>query len=279
MPTLHGAPVTVRVPAGTPNGRTFRVRGKGVPRKDGSHGDLMVTVDVQVPAVLDAKAREAVEALRDAIGQLRPEGPTLRGGGRCLGSWASSRAPTCPSTSSAWPRSSPGSTRRRFAPTTVSGLVSPGRTGGGGRRYSWRDIETLREVAELTVGRHRARRGAPHPPPGDRGGDAAHAGPGARGPARRRRARTAPDPVGAWRREPARRIRAPGPGRRGLAAGPSLTTGGREPWNASKFTTKSQEAIAGARAVRRGRRPRPGRDRCTCSSRCCGRPTGSPRRC
>lgn len=30
------------------------------------------------------------------------------------------------------------------------GLVSPGRAGGGGRRYSWRDIETLREVAELT---------------------------------------------------------------------------------------------------------------------------------
>lgn len=31
------------------------------------------------------------------------------------------------------------------------GLVSPGRTGGGGRRYSWRDIETLREVAQLTA--------------------------------------------------------------------------------------------------------------------------------
>jgi MerR family transcriptional regulator/heat shock protein HspR len=30
------------------------------------------------------------------------------------------------------------------------GLVSPGRAGGGGRRYSWRDIELLREVAELT---------------------------------------------------------------------------------------------------------------------------------
>ena len=30
------------------------------------------------------------------------------------------------------------------------GLVIPGRTGGGGRRYSWRDIELLREVAELT---------------------------------------------------------------------------------------------------------------------------------
>lgn len=31
------------------------------------------------------------------------------------------------------------------------GIVTPGRTGGGGRRYSWRDIETLREVAELTA--------------------------------------------------------------------------------------------------------------------------------
>jgi MerR family transcriptional regulator, heat shock protein HspR len=30
------------------------------------------------------------------------------------------------------------------------GLVSPGRTGGGGRRYSWHDIEQLREVARLT---------------------------------------------------------------------------------------------------------------------------------
>jgi MerR family transcriptional regulator/heat shock protein HspR len=30
------------------------------------------------------------------------------------------------------------------------GLVQPGRTGGGGRRYSWHDIELLREVAELT---------------------------------------------------------------------------------------------------------------------------------
>jgi MerR family transcriptional regulator/heat shock protein HspR len=31
------------------------------------------------------------------------------------------------------------------------GLVRPGRTGGGGRRYSWRDIELLREVADLTA--------------------------------------------------------------------------------------------------------------------------------
>lgn len=31
------------------------------------------------------------------------------------------------------------------------GLVRPGRTGGGGRRYSWHDIEMLREIAELTA--------------------------------------------------------------------------------------------------------------------------------
>jgi MerR family transcriptional regulator/heat shock protein HspR len=32
-----------------------------------------------------------------------------------------------------------------------AGLVSPGRTGGGGRRYSLNDIEALRVVAELTA--------------------------------------------------------------------------------------------------------------------------------
>ena len=70
VPTLGGVPVTVKVPPGTPNGRTFRVRGKGVRRKDGTHGDLLVTLDVQVPAALTEDARAAVEALRDAA----PEG-------------------------------------------------------------------------------------------------------------------------------------------------------------------------------------------------------------
>jgi molecular chaperone DnaJ len=65
VPTLNGTPVTVKLPPGTPSGRTLRVRGKGVPTKDG-YGDLLVTVDVQVPATLDAKAREAVEAYRAA---------------------------------------------------------------------------------------------------------------------------------------------------------------------------------------------------------------------
>lgn len=73
VPTLLGSPVTVKVPPGTPNGRTFRVRGRGVTRKDGTKGDLLVTVEVQVPAVLDEKARAAVEAFRAAT-----EGSDLR---------------------------------------------------------------------------------------------------------------------------------------------------------------------------------------------------------
>ena len=58
--------MTLKVPAGTPNGRTFRVRGKGATKSDGTKGDLLATVEVQVPAVLDAAAREAVEAYRAA---------------------------------------------------------------------------------------------------------------------------------------------------------------------------------------------------------------------
>jgi len=66
VPTLLGAPVTVKVPAGTPSGRTFRVRGRGAPRKDGTPGDLLVTVEVQVPDRLSDDARAAVEAFRAA---------------------------------------------------------------------------------------------------------------------------------------------------------------------------------------------------------------------
>ncbi|WP_110181426.1 DnaJ C-terminal domain-containing protein [Nocardioides solisilvae] len=66
IPTLGGAPVTLKIPAGTPNGRTFRVRGKGVTRRDGTKGDLLATVEVHVPATVDAATREAVEAYRAA---------------------------------------------------------------------------------------------------------------------------------------------------------------------------------------------------------------------
>ena len=69
VPTLGGAPVTLRVPAGTASGRTFRVKGRGVARRTKdhtAHGDLLVTVEVAVPAKLSAEARAAVESFRDA---------------------------------------------------------------------------------------------------------------------------------------------------------------------------------------------------------------------
>ncbi|MEV0407865.1 molecular chaperone DnaJ [Actinoallomurus sp. NPDC050550] len=63
-PVLGGQPVTLRIPAGTPNGRTFRVRGKGATRRDGTKGDLLVTVEVQVPQKVDETTREALEKIR-----------------------------------------------------------------------------------------------------------------------------------------------------------------------------------------------------------------------
>ena len=66
VPTLGGAPVTLKLPPGTANGRTFRVRGKGASRRDGTLGDLLVTVEVAVPQKLDGKTRELLEAYRAA---------------------------------------------------------------------------------------------------------------------------------------------------------------------------------------------------------------------
>jgi molecular chaperone DnaJ len=66
VPSHRGMPVSVRIPAGTPSGRTFRVRGKGVRRTDGTVGDLLVTVNVVVPTGLSDKSRDALETFRDA---------------------------------------------------------------------------------------------------------------------------------------------------------------------------------------------------------------------
>ncbi|MFP5218600.1 MAG: molecular chaperone DnaJ [Actinomycetes bacterium] len=60
VPTPDG-PVTVKVPSGTSSGRTLRVRGRGVKRRGGKAGDLLVTVQVAVPQKLSSAAREALE--------------------------------------------------------------------------------------------------------------------------------------------------------------------------------------------------------------------------
>lgn len=60
VPTLDGT-VRLKVPAGTPSGRTLRVKGRGVSNGK-SKGDLRVTVQVVVPQKLNDDARSAVEA-------------------------------------------------------------------------------------------------------------------------------------------------------------------------------------------------------------------------
>ncbi|MET7948053.1 molecular chaperone DnaJ [Micromonospora sp. NPDC005324] len=64
VPTLDGA-MTLRVPPGTPSGRVLRARGKGVVRRDGQAGDLLVTLDVVVPARLSDEARTALESFAE----------------------------------------------------------------------------------------------------------------------------------------------------------------------------------------------------------------------
>ncbi|HEY1329993.1 MAG TPA: molecular chaperone DnaJ [Actinomycetota bacterium] len=63
VPTLNG-PVTLKIPAGTPAGKTFRIRGKGAPKPKGGAGDLLVKVNVDVPSKLGKREKELLEELR-----------------------------------------------------------------------------------------------------------------------------------------------------------------------------------------------------------------------
>ncbi|MGW2095373.1 DnaJ C-terminal domain-containing protein [Promicromonospora sukumoe] len=60
VPTLDGATVRLKVPAGTPSGRALRVKGRGVQTAK-ANGDLLVTVQVVVPQKLSRKAKQALE--------------------------------------------------------------------------------------------------------------------------------------------------------------------------------------------------------------------------
>jgi molecular chaperone DnaJ len=71
VPTLDGK-VTLRVPPGTSSGRVLRVRGKGIVRRDGQAGDLLVTLQVTVPSTLDDAAKAALEAYATATAAQDP---------------------------------------------------------------------------------------------------------------------------------------------------------------------------------------------------------------
>lgn len=72
VPAPGGASVKLRIPEGTANGRTFRVRGRGVRRRDGTNGDLLVTVEVAVPQHLSDQAAEALRTYQEATADQDP---------------------------------------------------------------------------------------------------------------------------------------------------------------------------------------------------------------
>ncbi|WP_026556101.1 DnaJ C-terminal domain-containing protein [Arthrobacter sp. 35W] len=73
VPTLSGESVRLRVPAGTPSGRTLRVKGAGV-KTPKETGDLLVTIDVVVPQKLTKEAEAAVRAFAEATADGDPRG-------------------------------------------------------------------------------------------------------------------------------------------------------------------------------------------------------------
>jgi molecular chaperone DnaJ len=65
VPTLDGEEVTVRLAPGTPNGRTLRVKGRGI-KKGSITGDLLATIEVQVPQKIEGDASEALKKFAEA---------------------------------------------------------------------------------------------------------------------------------------------------------------------------------------------------------------------
>jgi molecular chaperone DnaJ len=77
VPLPRGGRVTLKIPPGTANGRTFRIRGRGAGRRDGSVGDLLATVEVAVPYTLTDDARTALAAYVAAAAEPDPRAGLL----------------------------------------------------------------------------------------------------------------------------------------------------------------------------------------------------------
>jgi molecular chaperone DnaJ len=69
VPTLDG-PVSMKIPAGTQSGKTYRLRGKGIPSLQGyGRGDQMVIVKVETPINLNKRQKELLEEFATISGE------------------------------------------------------------------------------------------------------------------------------------------------------------------------------------------------------------------
>jgi molecular chaperone DnaJ len=77
VPTIDREVVKMKVPSGTPSGKVLRVKGRGV-RGGQALGDLLVELQVAVPAHLSGKAKAQLEKLVEALPQENPRDDLLR---------------------------------------------------------------------------------------------------------------------------------------------------------------------------------------------------------
>ena len=61
VPTMAGK-ASLKIPAGTQSGTTFRLKGRGMPHlRGGSHGDQLIRVQVEVPTSLSSEQKKILE--------------------------------------------------------------------------------------------------------------------------------------------------------------------------------------------------------------------------
>lgn len=78
VPVVTGGSVKLKVPAGTPHGKTFRIKDRGVTTAKGKQGDLHVTVEIAVPHKLTKQAKEALEQFAEATAADNPRDELLK---------------------------------------------------------------------------------------------------------------------------------------------------------------------------------------------------------